>query len=91
MSAPQQTTAHTPLATTVADHVRACLAAGADEAGLYDRILQEVERPLLELTLRRCGGNQMKAAALLGINRNTLRKKLRVHGIAMRRARGKGA
>jgi two-component system nitrogen regulation response regulator GlnG len=44
--------------------------------GLYDRIISEVERPLLRLTLAAVRGNQLKAAKLLGINRNTLRKKL---------------
>ncbi len=45
--------------------------------GIYDRILREVEKPLIELSLRATGGNQIKAADLLGINRNTLRKKIR--------------
>jgi two-component system nitrogen regulation response regulator GlnG len=45
--------------------------------GLYDRILREVERPLLTLALSATKGNQIKAARLLGLNRNTLRKKLR--------------
>ena len=44
-------------------------------AGLYDRILREVERPLLRSTLKLVRGNQKKAAEILGINRNTLRKK----------------
>jgi len=74
------------LATLIADHVRGCLAANDDpQSGLYEQILQEVERPLLLLTLQQCGGNQIKAAALLGINRNTLRKKLRCHGITAMR------
>ena len=46
-------------------------------AGLYDRILKEVERPLIALTLGATRGNQLKAADLLGLNRNTLRKKIR--------------
>ncbi len=45
--------------------------------GLYDRILREVERPLISLTLSATRGNQIKAAHLLGLNRNTLRKKIR--------------
>jgi two-component system nitrogen regulation response regulator GlnG len=45
--------------------------------GVYDRVLQEVERPLISLCLRATRGNQLKAAALLGLNRNTLRKKIR--------------
>jgi two-component system, NtrC family, nitrogen regulation response regulator GlnG len=49
--------------------------------GLFDRVLAEVERPLLRLTLASVKGNQLKAAKLLGINRNTLRKKLTERGI----------
>ena len=49
--------------------------------GLYDRLLAEVERPLLRLSLAAVRGNQLKAARLLGINRNTLRKKLSEHGL----------
>jgi len=45
-------------------------------AGLYGRILREVEAPLLEIALEATGGNQAKCADLLGINRNTLRKKI---------------
>ena len=47
------------------------------EPGLYGRMLHEFERPLITLTLEATGGNQIKAAALLGVNRNTLRKKIR--------------
>ncbi len=54
-------------------------------AGLYDRILADVERPLLEATLNAVRGNQLRAADLLGINRNTLRKKLLDLGIAAKR------
>ncbi|SMX36236.1 response regulator [Maliponia aquimaris] len=45
-------------------------------AGLYTRILKEVEGPLIEIALEATGGNQAKCADLLGINRNTLRKKI---------------
>jgi two-component system nitrogen regulation response regulator GlnG len=44
--------------------------------GLYDRILAEVERPLFQLTLAATRGNQVRAAEVLGLNRNTLRKRL---------------
>jgi two-component system nitrogen regulation response regulator GlnG len=44
--------------------------------GLYDRLLEEIERPLIEETLRATGGNQIRAASVLGLNRNTLRKKI---------------
>ena len=46
-------------------------------AGLYDRVLREVERPLIVATLVATRGNQIKAAHVLGLNRNTLRKKIR--------------
>ncbi|MDG2321772.1 MAG: nitrogen regulation protein NR(I) [Rhodospirillaceae bacterium] len=45
--------------------------------GLYDRILREMERPLVTLTLHATRGNQLKAAKVLGLNRNTLRKKIK--------------
>ena len=44
--------------------------------GLYTRILKEVETPLIEIALEATGGNQARCAELLGINRNTLRKKI---------------
>ncbi|MDE0942024.1 MAG: nitrogen regulation protein NR(I) [Alphaproteobacteria bacterium] len=46
-------------------------------AGLYDRVLHEVERPMIELCLVATRGNQIRAAELLGLNRNTLRKKIK--------------
>jgi two-component system nitrogen regulation response regulator GlnG len=52
------------------------------EPGLYDRCVEALERPLIEATLRATRGNQIKAAAILGINRNTLRKKIVSLGIA---------
>ncbi len=50
-------------------------------ANLYDLIVGLVEKPLLRAVLRETGGNQVRAAQILGINRNTLRKKLTEHGI----------
>jgi two-component system nitrogen regulation response regulator GlnG len=50
---------------------------GLPPAGLYDRILAEMERPLIALSLSATKGNQIRAAELLGLNRNTLRKKIR--------------
>ncbi|HUO89576.1 MAG TPA: nitrogen regulation protein NR(I) [Rhizomicrobium sp.] len=49
--------------------------------GLYDRILQDIERPLLSICLAATRGNQIRAAHLLGLNRNTLRKKIRDLGL----------
>jgi two-component system, NtrC family, nitrogen regulation response regulator GlnG len=50
-------------------------------ANLYDLMIGLVEKPLLRAVLRETGGNQVRAAQILGINRNTLRKKLVEHGI----------
>lgn len=83
------------LAATVERHLHDYFAAherSLPAAGLYDRVLQEIERPLLTITLAECRGNQLRAAALLGLNRNTLRKKIRELGIAAgRRKRSNGA
>ena len=46
---------------------------------LYDMVISEVERPLLEAVMNHVRGNQSKAAKILGINRSTLRKKLEYH------------
>ena len=51
---------------------------------LYDRVIGEVERPLIETMLARHGGNQLRAARALGLNRNTLRKRLDTLGISAR-------
>jgi Fis family transcriptional regulator len=48
---------------------------------LYRMVIEEVERPLLECVMFHCGGNQTRAAQYLGLNRGTLRKKLRHHGL----------
>lgn len=55
--------------------------------GLYDRTLESIERPLIRLTLNATRGNQIKAAEVLGINRNTLRKKIEVLGLEVGRRR----
>jgi two-component system nitrogen regulation response regulator GlnG len=57
---------------------------GAPAEGLYDRVLAEIEAPLITLTLEATRGNQIKAAAILGINRNTLRKKIQTLGLKSR-------
>ena len=54
---------------------------GVPPRGLYDRVLQEVEAPLIRLTLAATRGNQIRAAEILGLNRNTLRKKIHDLGI----------
>ena len=58
---------------------------GLPPNGLYERVLREVETPLIELSLAATRGNQIKAAELLGLNRNTLRKKIRELGIEVAR------
>lgn len=58
-------------------------------AGLYDRLVKEIEVPLLNAVLASVNGNQIRAAELLGINRNTLRKKMREHDIHAVRMPGK--
>jgi two-component system nitrogen regulation response regulator GlnG len=68
------------LAGAVERHIKGYFAAhkgGLPAAGLYDRVLREIERPLIVLTLGATRGNQIRAAHLLGLNRNTLRKKIR--------------
>jgi Fis family transcriptional regulator len=50
-------------------------------SNLYKLVLQEVECPLLEIVMDQARGNQTKAAEILGINRSTLRKKLKQYGI----------
>ncbi|MAE93758.1 MAG: two-component system response regulator [Deltaproteobacteria bacterium] len=62
------------LESTVVEEARAAL--DEDEPAVYRKILPRVERALLETVLAQTKGNQIKAAALLGINRNTLRKKI---------------
>ncbi len=67
------------LSTSVAKHLRRYfdLHGGVlPPPGLYPRILREVEGPLIDIALEATGGNQAKCADLLGINRNTLRKKI---------------
>ena len=52
---------------------------GVEPTAMYEMILRVVERPLLEVVLKEAGGNQSRAAEWLGINRNTLRRKLVEH------------
>ena len=52
---------------------------GETPASIYAMVLKSVERPMLEVVLEQAGGNQTLASEMLGINRNTLRKKLVEH------------
>ncbi len=71
----------------ISDHIRAALETyfnkldGHRPTDLYDMVISEVERPLLETVMRQTRGNQTRASEMLGINRGTLRKKLRLHGL----------
>lgn len=55
------------------------------DGNLYRSALRAVEKPLIENALDRTGGNQLKAAKILGINRNTLRSKIKRLGILVKR------
>jgi two-component system nitrogen regulation response regulator GlnG len=69
-----------PLARAIERHIRQFLASHREGEGpndIYERVLAEVERPLIQMTLSATRGNQIKAASMLGLNRNTLRKKIR--------------
>src|SRR4051812_7901778 len=52
--------------------------------GLYSIVMEQVEKPLIELALQAYDGNQLKAAQLLGINRNTLKKKIDLYKIVIK-------
>jgi two-component system nitrogen regulation response regulator GlnG len=67
----------------VAREVDRLLDAEQEATDVYQRIQQRVERPLIEVVLERTRGNQIRAAAMLGINRNTLRKKITELGIEL--------
>ena len=49
--------------------------------GIYEMVVNAVEKPMLEVVMQQAQGNQTRAAELLGLNRNTLRKKLQQHGL----------
>lgn len=55
---------------------------GVEPHGMYEMIIKVVERPLFEVVMREAEGNQSKAAEWLGINRNTLRRKLVDHKLS---------
>ncbi|HEY7774392.1 MAG TPA: DNA-binding transcriptional regulator Fis [Marinagarivorans sp.] len=54
---------------------------GQEVTEVYDMVLSEVEAPLLEVVMKYCRHNQTKAAQVLGLNRGTLRKKLKQYGL----------
>jgi Fis family transcriptional regulator, factor for inversion stimulation protein len=72
-----------PLHRCVENAMNAYFAAldGEDTCGLFDLVMTEVERPMLESVMRYVGDNQCRAAAMLGVSRGTLRKKLSRYGL----------
>lgn len=87
--APQRT-GYDNLSKSIESHLKRYLDLHGDElppAGLYDRIIKEVELPLIALSLAATRGNQLKTAELLGINRNTLRKKIAALDIQVTRGK----
>ena len=72
----------------LSDHVRNCVEDyfahlnGHESTGLYQLVLSEVEKPLLETALKHSDFNQSKAAKVLGLSRSTLRKKLDFYGLS---------
>jgi len=71
----------------LAEHVHSVLVSyfrkldGHQPCDLYHLVIQEVEKPLLDFVMRQVDRNQTRAAEMLGINRSTLRKKLKSHGL----------
>jgi len=76
-------TAHAPLSECVEAALKDYFEQldGHTTANLYDMLLAEVEAPLLRATLEHTNGNQSRAAEILGLNRGTLRKKLKTYGL----------
>ena len=91
-AAPKITSRPATLQESVEKHLREYFAAHHEgqlpPSGLYDRVMPVLEKPLIEMTLRATKGNQIKAARVLGINRNTLRKKIKQLGISLSRIAG---
>ena len=84
VTTPAQTTAQKPLRESVKQAVNKYLKQleNTNIETLYDMVLSEVDAPLLEEVLTSTRGNQTKAANMMGINRGTLRKKLKQYGMS---------
>tara|TARA_B100000945_G_C20167959_1_gene496338 strand:+ start:427 stop:666 length:240 start_codon:yes stop_codon:yes gene_type:complete len=73
----------------IARHVRQALREylndldGENSIGIRDMVVESVEKPVIETILEHVEGNQTRAAAMLGLNRNTLRKKIKIYKIKM--------
>jgi Fis family transcriptional regulator len=79
-STPQNSSALAQAVTTALEKYFTELS-GETASGVYDMVLSCVERPMLEVVMQQAANNQTVAAQMLGINRNTLRKKLSDHGL----------
>jgi two-component system nitrogen regulation response regulator GlnG len=88
--APADAAGPVTLSTLIEHHLASYFAGqpeGGPPPGLYDRVLHEMEQPLIRLTLAATRGNQVRAAEILGLNRNTLRKKIQDLGVETSRAK----
>ena len=79
----EQNQVHAPLNECVGNAIKTYFEQldGHQTANLYDMLLAEVEAPLFKATLAHTDGNQSRAAEILGLNRGTLRKKLKTYGL----------
>ena len=80
---PSQSSDQTELATCVKQSLEKYFSQldGHTTMGLYELVINEIEKPMFEAVLEYCGGNQSKAALTLGMNRGTFRKKLKTHDL----------
>jgi two-component system nitrogen regulation response regulator GlnG len=91
-SRPSQADSNASLSELIGQRINEMLQHGNREPhDLYQKLISELERPLIEMTLQRARGNQVHAARILGLNRNTLRKKLVEHGIPITKPPGLGS
>ncbi|MFN3861535.1 MAG: helix-turn-helix domain-containing protein [Roseateles sp.] len=83
MSAQKNTPPSNPIDACVRDNLEAFFRDldGQEPHSMHEMLIKLVEKPLFEIVMREAGGNQSKAAQWLGINRNTLRRKLTDHNL----------
>jgi DNA-binding NtrC family response regulator len=77
----EQTQSGMPIQSSWENLIEQELRALGDKSGLHAHFMEKLERPLIENVLEQCGGNQLRAAEILGINRNTLHKKMKSLGL----------
>ena len=76
-----QAVSRLPLRDSIEHAVQNYVSSGRNDGSLYEEVLSTMEHPLLDAVMQATRGNQTRAAVLLGINRGTLRKKLKKYGI----------